>query len=216
MKTFDDVITALAAMENGQELVDAAKARVSKVNDEAKGLRTRLHTAETKLNKFFELSGVSPETDVDAIELKTVKTGDNTELVKLQKTVEKLLAENAQAKGELQRKVTSDKIREKLTASKVLPDWLNPIHDVLSTKVKLVDGKLMYSSDDGDVDFDEGVAAYIKNNPAIIANEQRPGSGSSSSSGATATGKTMKRSEFESLPYAEKVKMSNEKIQLTD
>lgn len=203
MKTFDDVIAALAAMENGQELVDAAKARLQKVNDEAKGLRTRLHTTETKMAKVFELAGIDVETDESALEdaFKSVtsRKPDDSALTKLQKQVETLLNEKKTAEQKLFDKEVGEKIGEKLAGKKVLDGLRIPIRDVIKLRVRNDNGRLVYRNDDGtEVDFDEGVDGYITANPSLISNDQNSGGGTKPPNGSQGS-KTISKEEFSKL-----------------
>lgn len=219
-KTFDDVISALMALEGGQELVDAAKARVTKVNDEAKSLRTRLHATEAKMAKVFELAGLDVATEDDALEdaFKSVssKKQDDSALLKMQKQIDQLLNEKKTAESKLFDKEVSEKVLEKLAGKKVIDGFRNPIKDILKSKVRNDNGRLVYRADDGtEVDFDEGIDSYITANPSLIANDQNSGGGTKPPSGGGTTVKSIKQSDLDKLPFAEKHKLvSVDKVEI--
>lgn len=219
-KTFEETMSVLAALEDGQEHMDAVKARVTKVNQEAAGLRTRLHTAETKLNKVFELTGLTQEDDETVIEqkLKAGKPTNPDESTALKKRIEQLEKDKMEAIQKNQKSEITSKLLDALAKNSVLDNWKNVTKDVLALRVKHnATGQIVYVGDDGsEIDFEEGVTGYIKSNPALVANTQSTGGGAKPPSGGTQT-KTIKQSDLDKLPFAEKHKLvSVDKVEIIE
>jgi len=95
-------------------------------------------------------------------------------------SLKKLLADKDAEATEAKQKLTNAKLTERLT--KALGDKV-VAHDyvikdlIRNGQVKLVDDAVLWVDGEEETDFDKGVEKFVKANPTLLKNTQRPGSG---------------------------------------
>lgn len=193
--TLAELYTALAAMENGSELVKTVKAEIAKVNSEAAGYRTGKNQAEAKIEELTA--------KVD--ELTAKGTGDQSEVAKLKAQLDTFAkkyeaAENAR-KEEAAKRIKSD-IFTKTVAALTKGNAANPqeIAKILTQNVKVgEDGSYHFNGEDGvESSIEDGAALWLKSNAWAVKNVQKAGSGAGSSGGGTG-GRTYTLEDLKSM-----------------
>jgi len=95
-------------------------------------------------------------------------------------SLKKLLADKDAEATEAKQKLTNAKLTERLT--KALGDKV-VAHDyvikdlIRNGQVKLVDDAVLWVDGEEETDFDKGVEKFVKANPTLLKNTQKPGSG---------------------------------------
>ena len=209
MKTLEDALSALEALENGTELVEAVKGHTSKINNEAKNLRDRLKAAEATagtVKKFYDLHGLTDEIDdidsaIEQIKNKQSQSGNQSaqQLKALEARLKTLEQERDKAINDSRKERAGSELTKLLTENEVRRDVFGGLKDVLMLRVQFdEDGKPVYKDDDGvNIPVNDGVKKYLSANPGFLTNNQNPGGGGN---GGRGDGKTMTRSDFDAMP----------------
>jgi len=202
------VITAAIAAEaqKGIEAGRKGRAEVSKWMTEANLLRDQLKAAELdpsadiaeQIAALREKSGTKPKSDLE----KQVVT-----LSKQVEQVTKQLKEKEQAANDSAERYKTTRLKQEL--SKALGEKVHSAEWVIDGlirggKVTLNDtDAVAWKDGENEIDFGKGVDQFLKSNPEIVRNAQKPGAGSSGATGGSA--KTMQRADFETLSSADQM-----------
>ena len=195
MATFEEALTALGKLDSGSELVDAVRGRVSKVNGEAAGLRTRLH-------KLCAVVGVESDAeDLDAQlegfkkKISGLKTGG--EFDELSKKIASLEKERDDERSEKRSLKVDQLLSEKLIGLKVHNEFIPIVKDAITKNIVFDDkGEPQYKKGVDSITIDDALKSVVSHR--FIKTEQNPGSGGSPQSGGNAQ-KIMKRNDFDKL-----------------
>lgn len=150
----------ITALMTALKQLGYAKSDLSGINEFVQGLDTKIKSTDS--NKT-ELQKVMERLEAVQNELTTTKTERETERKKNERAT-------------LTQKL-SDSLGNKLYASNAIIDSL-----LNNGAVKMVDGKMVFSTDTGDVsDFDAGIKHILDKNKDSLKTEQRGGGGSNPS-----------------------------------
>lgn len=205
--TLQEFLAALAAVENGAELVKffegeqaVSKEEVAKRNRENQNLRARLKTAEEsaaplkeKVDAVLEKLGLDADSDQSAIdaavEKLTATKGGDAATAALQKRLDRLERERkaerekyeAETKAERAKRhdlARMKELQDALAANKATrPEQLAKLL-MMQTKV-LEDDSIVFVTDSGEeVKVSDGVKAYLDACPEFRVNDQLGGAGS--------------------------------------
>lgn len=198
-KTFEDALSVLETQEGGNELVEAVKSRLGKVNNEASNLRQSRNSIESKLKKLFELTGI--DETVEDLEsefknkFKASQAQNGSEIQKLTKQVEELIKQRDDATSKARKTELTNMINSALDNSKVLPSAKKPLINLILANTKYSDdGKVFFINGENEVDLNEGITGFIKENPHYVSIDQKAGSGGQGGQGGG--NKQMKRDQF--------------------
>lgn len=190
MARWDDVIKALEGLENGVDLIQAARSEINRKNTEAKTLRDRSKILAEALG--VDMSAEDYEDQVAGVKssLEAIKNsgGKPDEIGKklsaLEAQITKLTAENesnkktaAEATAKRVAAVRKQALVDALTkAGAVKPTELARL---LEDRVKVGDDdKVIYLDGEAQIDVETGAAKYLEANPEFKANTGKPGGGS--------------------------------------
>lgn len=209
---WEEFLAALAAMPEGQKLVDAGKAfqeswkgELSKKNGENQTLRSRAKDAEgkvtalqanvTKLNDHF---GWDENTDLDEALVQLSKNKNASpdlvnKLARLEAKMKEQANQQAQSladeRGKRHSILKQDAIRKALTQENAAnPDALL---DLFSGKVKIeeeTDNLFLDDGKGGQLSIGDGIKGWMAENPWAVSNKQNPGAGSGGGDGAGGKG----------------------------
>lgn len=209
---WEEFLAALAAMPEGQKLVDAGKAfqeswkgELSKKNGENQTLRSRAKDAEgkvtalqanvTKLNDHF---GWDENTNLDdaLVELSKNKNASPDLLTKVARLEAKIKEQATQQeksladeRGKRHAILKQDAIRKALTQENAAN--ADALLDLFSGKVKIeeeTDNLFLDDGKGGQLSISEGVKSWMAENPWAVSNKQNPGAGSGGGDGAGGKG----------------------------
>lgn len=190
MATWNDAIKALETLENGADLVAAARAALNKANSEAKGLRDRNKALAETLG--VDLSAEDFDDQLSGVKqsLEAIKTsgGKPDEIGKKIGDLEKQLKAMA-AESEANKKAAEEATAKRVAAVRrqALVDALTKAGAVKPTELARLledrvkvgdDDKIVYLDGDAEIDVVAGATKYLDANPEFKANPARPGSGS--------------------------------------
>jgi len=223
---YKEVFPILEKLDNADDVVDAIKAQVQKVNNEAHGLRSKLKTFEgvdvdkyNLVTKTLSEAGLDLEGDmgkqISSLKASTDKLTDS----------EKQIQDLTNNLGSLQNRFDeADRKAVKLTQennkAQVLSAFTGEFEKrVLNPKITLgyhlsegqltlgEDGKPGYSSKDGTFySFDNGAMdQYLTDFPDSAKSSQTGGSGSGASFSNDSNKKTISRSQFNELSATDRV-----------
>jgi hypothetical protein len=193
MKTLEELTAVINAtsLDNKSAIIEAVTSLVGAEKQRGIESYRRKDADVLKLKSALKSLGYDKE-DFDGVDqfvesLKLTKqksTENQTEMEKLLARVEALQNENATTKAEREaerkkgeRSTLSQKLSEalgsKLYASSAIIESL-----INNGVVKMVDGKMVFSTDTGDVsDFDAGIKHILDKNKDALKTEQRGGAG---------------------------------------
>lgn len=198
--TFKEALAALAAMENGADLVEAVQAEVSKKNSEAQNLRTRTKAAEDAVAKVTEKLGLDKDSLDSSLEevagtLETVKNSGGTDgVTKKLSAMEKQLKALEAANKKAEETVTAERTKRQNTTKKaqlqsaltkagaIKPEVLAKVLDG-SLQVKDDDSVVFLADDGTEKSLEDGVKGFLETNPEFVSNTQKPGAGSAPGGG---------------------------------
>ena len=183
MPNFSDVLKALEAIEGGAELVDAAKAELSKVRTEAGKYRTRAKTLADHIGVDLSVDDL----EASLAELKAKQSskggkGDSELDARVKRLEDELAAEREKSsKAETNARTTKAQavIKDVLAKHKALrPDDLVELH---MGRVKFREDGSPYFTDSNGAErsVDEHVQAWLKDRPDLVSSTQSLGPGGS-------------------------------------
>lgn len=204
MYTLKEIYAALAAVENGPEMLEDLQTELSKLRSESAARRT-------EKQKILNTLGVEDETGLSSIAealaamkktgSKPDEIGKQIEALTAQVTAltEKATASEQTAAAERDKRIAAIKANKALAAlqtgnaanpeviSKLILDQIN-VKDDESIVFKGADGK--------ELSVDDGVKAFLTANPWAVKNTQTPGAGSGA---GNASGHRYTRAEIEAM-----------------
>ena len=203
------VVTAAIAAET-QKGIDAARkkgAEVSRWMTEANTLRDQLKAAEIdpagditeQIAAIREKAGTKPKSDLEK------------QVVTLSKTIEQItkqLKEKEAAAIESADRYKSTRLKQEL--SRAIGDKVHAADFVIDGLIRAgtvtlnENDTVTWKDGEDEIDFGKGVDQFLKSNPTIVKNAQKPGAGSSGSPGGSV--KTMQRADFEALAPVDRMK----------
>jgi hypothetical protein len=214
MATLDEVLKELSEEKADviRTAIEAERQKGISESQKKSGEIKKRMTNENVLRDYYKELGVDPDADMAeqiAIlksKLSAASKGENEKISQLEKAIATLTKKNAEAEQLAEQRrikfsnakiteVLTKKIGEKIYASEyVIPNLIS------SGSVKLTDDEqsVVFINNGLPVELDSGIDGFLKANPGIVRNTQRPGSGGAPGSGDPGK-KQMIQSEWEKL-----------------
>lgn len=185
--TFEELKAILEKQDKGSEMIESI---TTLINDEkSKGIAAhqkvnRESQALRKYKKALEALGADEDTDLDAftselLEKKNAKPDEDNKLTL--KTLQNQLATMQKAledeKGKAKRSVLSEKLTQAL-GDKVYGSQYVIKSLIDDGMVSLVEGKVQFKINDQQLEFNDGIKAFLDSNKDIVKSTQTPGAGS--------------------------------------